>query len=636
MKNSPPFSSTVPAIIMGLMLGLLPVHAEDLTWNNPGAPNTWSTSAANWTGTNGTTVWLDGSNAIINGTTQTINVTSTVSLGNLTRTGTGNINVSLGTIDLSSASVLSVTGGSGDILLLNSQLTGSNGFTKNGTGYLRVTANNTGLSGPVALQQGRLSVANSNALGSGTVTVSGGTLDLRSGIVLPNNITMNGGEIINTDGNNQITGIITLGANITMTLNTANNLRLSGGVDPASANRTLSLASSSAGNNGSYTIDTQPIDLGAGGRLNINASSGAAASAAFTANLNVGGNTLGIVQIYNRATLKLGAENALPASTALTLGTSAFQNNTAGMATVDLNGYDLSIGSLASAFNSEVNEGAASNRVITNSAAGDVKTLTVNQTSNTTFRGELRGNLALTKEGAGSLTLNQGNNTFTGNTTVSAGTLLLNGTATLHNSPVITVASGATLNVSSVSSTFTIGSAQTLKGTGSVVGEVLVNGVLAPGNSIGTINTEDLSLGSNGTLDIELGRDNGTPVSDLVQVTGTVDLASGANLQLTLFTGLGQPVVNDVFFLVSNDSSDAVNGVFTRLNGVNTTLDTGSNFAWNSLTWEITYEADYAGSAFSGGNDIAIRVIPEPATWLFVGIGLAAVLFRRPSRRGHF
>lgn len=631
MKTSLPPLSGLLCVILGMAPAIPSALAEDLTWQP--TTQTWSTSAANWTGTSGATAWLNDSNAIISGNTQTINVTDTVSLGNLTRTGTGNINVSLGTIALSSASILSVTGGSGDILLLNSQLTGTNGFTKSGTGYLRITGNNTGLSGPIALQQGVLSVTHNNALGSGDVTMDGGTFDIRSGIVLANAITVNSGTMESNDGNNQITGAITLGANLTITRRTAHNLQLSGGVVSASGDRTLNLTSASAGNNNSFTIDTESLDLGSGGQLNIYAAAGAAANATFTANLNVGENTLGGVRIYNRATLKLGAENALSSSTALTLGTTAYQNNTAGMATMDLNGYNVTVGNLASNFNNELNEGAASNRVITNTAAGDVKTLAVNQSGTTTFRGELQGNLALTKAGDGSLTLQQGTNTFTGSTTVSAGTLLLTGAATLNNTPVITVASGATLNVSGVSSTFTIGSAQTLKGSGSVIGAVEINGTLAPGNSIGILTTGTLAMGSTGTLDIELGRDTGTPVSDLVQVTGTVDLASGANLQLTLLTGLDQPAANDVFFLLDNDSGDAVTGVFTRLNGVNTTLNTGSTFAWNSLTWEITYEADFAGSAFSGGNDIAIRVIPEPTTWLLVGIGFGVVLLRRPARR---
>lgn len=299
---------------------------------------------------------------------------------------------------------------------------------------------------------------------------------------------------------------------------------------------------------------------------------------------------------------------------------------------MDLNDHNLEVGSLASSFNSEATEGAASNRVITNSAVGDVKTFTVNQTTNTTFRGELRGNLALTKEGAGTLILSEGNNTFTGNTHVSAGTLSLNGTATLTNTPVISVASGANFNVSGVSGGFAIGSTQTLKGTGSVIGGTEILGTLAPGNSIGVISMEDLTIGSTGTLDVELGRSSGAPLSDRVDVTGTVTVDSGANLKLTLYTGLDNPEQGDVFFLVNNDSTDAVSGVFTKLNGVNTTLNQGSVFSWNALSWEISYEADFGAQAFAGGNDIAIRVIPEPATWLLVGIGFGMILFRRPRR----
>ena len=59
----------------------------------------------------------------------------------------------------------------------------------------------------------------------------------------------------------------------------------------------------------------------------------------------------------------------------------------------------------------------------------------------------------------------------------------------------------------------------TLGGAGTV-GDVTVNagGALAPGNSVGTLQTGNLTLA--GGLSIELGRSAATPVSDAVQVAG--------------------------------------------------------------------------------------------------------------------
>ncbi len=640
MKNLHTSFTLLLRILPVFLSGIMAAHAQNLTWQNAVSPanGTWTADPSvdkNWKDdSNNTSSWVDGRDAIINGNAQTITVNGTVSLGNLARTGgTGHITVKSGTVNFGSLTTVTVIGNTSNILFLESSLTGSNGFTKEGSGVLRITKSNTGLSGPVTLNLGTLSITSDNALGSGAVTLNGGTLEVRDSSVVANAITANGGKIESLKSN-KFTNAITLDSNLTMTLKDVGNTQIQGGIVAASGDKTLNLVGdgNNSGNNGTYTIDTHSINLGAGGQLNIYAGAGAADYSTFTTNLNVGGNTFGGLRIYNRATLKLGADNAVPTGTSLTLGISTWQSNTAGMATMDLNDHNLEVGSLASSFNSEATEGAASNRVITNSAVGDVKTFTVNQTTNTTFRGELRGNLALTKEGAGTLILSEGNNTFTGNTHVSAGTLSLNGTATLTNTPVISVASGANFNVSGVSGGFAIGSTQTLKGTGSVIGGTEILGTLAPGNSIGVISMEDLTIGSTGTLDVELGRSSGAPLSDRVDVTGTVTVDSGANLKLTLYTGLDNPEQGDVFFLVNNDSTDAVSGVFTKLNGVNTTLNQGSVFSWNALSWEISYEADFGAQAFAGGNDIAIRVIPEPATWLLVGIGFGMILFRRPRR----
>jgi autotransporter-associated beta strand protein len=221
------------------------------------------------------------------------------------------------------------------------------------------------------------------------------------------------------------------------------------------------------------------------------------------------------------------------------------------------------------------------------------------------------GSGTLTKTGAGTLTLTN-TNTYTGTTTVSQGKLLVNGST--HASSAVSVASGATLG-----------------GSGTIGGSVNVAGILAPGTSIETIDTGNLTITGTGTLDNELGRSGVTPVSDLVNVTGTVTLASGANLQLTLFAGLSNPVVDDIFYLVSNDLADAVPGVFTKLNGTDTTLNEGSQFTWNSQPWQITYTANY-GTGFTGGNDIALKVMPEPATLALLSLGGLGLLLNRKRR----
>jgi autotransporter-associated beta strand protein len=204
---------------------------------------------------------------------------------------------------------------------------------------------------------------------------------------------------------------------------------------------------------------------------------------------------------------------------------------------------------------------------------------------------------------------------YTGTTTVNAGTLIINGNFSAATGAV-SVASGAILG-----------------GNGTIGGATTVDGTIAAGNSIGVLSVAGLTLNATSTLDNELGRSGSTPVSDRVNVTGSVSIASGANLKLTLYTGLTAPVNNDVFFVLSNDGVDAITGVFTKLNNVATTLNEGSQFTWNSQDWKITYQANFESSSFTGGNDIALQVVPEPATWALLAFSLTTVVILRRRRQ---
>lgn len=88
------------------------------------------------------------------------------------------------------------------------------------------------------------------------------------------------------------------------------------------------------------------------------------------------------------------------------------------------------------------------------------------------FENSDHGKLSLTKTNSGTLTLNGNANTYTGDTTVSAGGLTLSGSGTISNSQNIILASGTTLTVSGLSSTFALADGQTLRGEGSVSGDI--------------------------------------------------------------------------------------------------------------------------------------------------------------------
>lgn len=269
-------------------------------------------------------------------------------------------------------------------------------------------------------------------------------------------------------------------------------------------------------------------------------------------------------------------------------------------------------------------------RSITLSSAGALDT----NGFDVSYSSLISGGGALTKKGAGSLTFTS-NQSYTGATTVEAGKLIVKGTMA---SSGITIGNSASLATAAI-----------LAG-GGTVGNVTVGAAnnntgatLSPGDGKGvssgtTLNTGNLSFRTGAHLALQLGRTGaGTvlagDVSDHVSVTGTVTL-TGADLKLSILTGTGyEGKVNDVFYLILNDGTDAVTGVFQSLNGQATDLSEGALFNFNSGVWSITYKANGDGGAV--GNDVALTlvVVPEPRALSFVFAGVGTLLFIGQRRR---
>jgi autotransporter-associated beta strand protein len=171
----------------------------------------------------------------------------------------------------------------------------------------------------------------------------------------------------------------------------------------------------------------------------------------------------------------------------------------------------------------------------------------------------------LTKTGAGTLTLNR-NNLYTGTTQVNGGTLLVNGAQPQSAVSVNNATLGGTGRVGAV----TVG----------------VNGVLAPGTSVGTLRIDgNLTFAPTSTFRIEVG---GAGASDMADVNGSVNLA-GASLEIASATG-GR--VGDVIVIIDNDGVDAVSGQFAGLSN-------GQRFTAGGIDYEIRYDG-------GDGNDVVL------------------------------
>jgi autotransporter-associated beta strand protein len=183
------------------------------------------------------------------------------------------------------------------------------------------------------------------------------------------------------------------------------------------------------------------------------------------------------------------------------------------------------------------NNSASSLLTVSGPITNGAYTLTVAGPGSVTLSGALgSGSGGLIKTGSGTLTLSAAND-YTGNTTIQDGRLALSGAGAIGSTPLIDLAgAGAVLDTSALAG-FTLGSGQTLQGTGTVLAGTgkafTVNGTLRPGGSIGTLNvTGDLVLA--GTADFELGAPGTSHASpgssDRVAVTGAITLGGTLNL----------------------------------------------------------------------------------------------------------
>jgi autotransporter-associated beta strand protein len=415
-------------------LSLLDARAADGTWTQTVSGGSWSTTG-NWSGgivadglgstanfntldlTADNTVRLDSDRtltSLIFGDTNTTTAAGWVLDNNATAT---NNLILAGVTPTVTVNAL----GSGKTATISAIIEGTAGLTKSGAGTLTLSGVNT-YSGTTSVSAGILAITSNNALGAtgggnGTTVSNNAALWLNAtGLTVAEPLTIRGdgsnftGALFNNSGTNTYSGLITVdpagGARIGSNNNTT--LNLTGGVSSAGGS-SLALR---PGAGGAIQITTTALTLNANALFIYESG---------TVTLGVAGSSFGTVTPGFQGTLKAGAANVLPSSSILSLGVTGGVN--AGTGTFDLAGFSQTIGGIRTT--ASVTEGT---RTVTNSSG--TATLTVDQSTNTTYDGRFTNALALTKQGAGALTLSGSTaNTFTGLTTVTGGTLELGKTA---------------------------------------------------------------------------------------------------------------------------------------------------------------------------------------------------------------
>lgn len=218
-----------------------------------------------------------------------------------------------------------------------------------------------------------------------------------------------------------------------------------------------------------------------------------------------------------------------------------------------------------------------------------------------TISSAIGGTGGLTKQGANTLKLD-GLNTFAGATTISAGTLALGANGGL-TSNTITVADGATFDVSAVANGFRVAAGQNIATAGTGV----VSGTLAfgeAGAADAIVFSDKLNLASGSALLFDIGSSSDVlSVADSVTFLGTTTI--GINPLLDFTTGtyvlVESPSITGYEWLTLGDS-----------------LPDGYMFTLNT-------------SASAISVTVAAAAVPEPATYalLLGGIAVAGAWLRR-------
>jgi hypothetical protein len=174
--------------------------------------------------------------------------------------------------------------------------------------------------------------------------------------------------------------------------------------------------------------------------------------------------------------------------------------------------------------------------------------------------------------------------------------MIINGSATATTS--VTVAAGATL-----------GGIGTI---GAVGGTTTINGIIAPGNGVGTLNIGNTTTwNSNNAWKFELGAAGATMAtfgtSDLLNITGSFTKGTGTTFTFDLQNGGAQGWYKLVDWTVGSTFA-------------------GTNFAATNLGSGLSVGSFVVDGATSA---LYLNVVPEPSTWALLAFGLAAVVILR-------
>lgn len=233
------------------------------------------------------------------------------------------------------------------------------------------------------------------------------------------------------------------------------------------------------------------------------------------------------------------------------------------------------------------------------------------------------GSSAMTIQSSGTGFDNQGNlnasgsgaMNISGNFTNSGNVVIDNGSLINRSGTFVQTAGMTNVNGTLQSSGLVDIQGGLLAGNGLITGDVSNDGIVGPGNSAGLLSIDgDFSQSAIGLLDIELGGLLAGSEYDVLDITGTANLAG--TLEVSLIDGFA-PTIGDSFDILT---AETLNGSFDIL-----------TLAFGNSNWQVQYLIDEIGT-----TDVvrltALSSVPVPAAvWLFGSglLGLIGVARRR-------
>ena len=690
-------------------------------------------------GAGGTSGDLAGDVSIAGGTTLLFNRSdAAIFVGNLTGSGAVRTDGSNLTLNGTIGENVAVTNAGSAVVTIAGNLTGAAAVTNSGPGRIDVTGSSVTTTGAITASAGTIGFGDAG-LGSGPVSLSGGgriAFDGTATTTISNPITVaaSGGGIDVADGDTlALSGVLTRNGLLTKggagtlsvaTLPTSNLAVAAGKLDvaatgtlnvttdlqPLFAGGSLSFSGANVRVNvnsvqtGTGTIEltkggqsiavagasgtlSNPLELAlASGALNIGATSGntlnvngpisgtgnvnfavGGSGGAGVTNLNAQSTFSGDVTVNSSTTgvHKLGVDHALPTTAGVTFGSTA--------GSIDLNGHAQQITFLKGS--------AGGVGGIINSVAGTIATLTVSGTGNGSYAGPIgttgNANIALVKDGSGSMTLS-GTNLYSAGTTIAGGTLIAGGTSAFGTGAV-TVGNGAILDLASLAVANTLGNnggtirnaegfsgTQTLAGTSSFTG--FVGGTLNVAAG-GVLKGDGVTFTGPVTLDAGAIHTPGNSPG-LQSFASGLGYAAGSRLQWELMANIAsladRGTLYDAVDIISGPLSIDTNSLLDlTFDGADSTVD------WSDPFWSIQHSwlvidataaaastglfslgivsADSNGTALTtirpnaafsmirqGSNitlDYTVAAVPEPGALSLAAIGCVLAFYGAIRRR---